>query len=105
MKKASAVHQDEDDAPCGKCGQIVNSDSRALQCDICDHWLHTECAGVSVEAYKLHGKLEGFPWFCKTCVTSLGEMGKQVRKLRDDNLVLRTEISQLREDYGGNMRI
>ena len=60
-----------DDSPCLKCTDIVNKDSKALQCDLCRQWVHISCANVGVKAYSTLQSLNGSMWLCESCQEEL----------------------------------
>ena len=37
--------------PCGICSNPVASNHRAIQCDICDRWIHIKCNSISAAQY------------------------------------------------------
>ena len=41
------------------CGDIVNGESQALDCDLCGRWFHHTCIGISEQAYKVYSEFEG----------------------------------------------
>jgi len=56
-------------APCGLCsGSIYNYD-RAIECDKCKTWIHTSCATVSDDDYKVI-QTTNCTWICPTCDTA-----------------------------------
>ena len=85
------------DAPCMSCDSIVNSNSNALECDLCEGWAHTECIGVSPEAYNIHCSMEGLPWFCTSCKEVIKSLKSSVEKLTAENHALRIQVSELSE--------
>ena len=52
--------------PCGLCGKSVNSNHKAVQCDICNFWIHIKCNGLTANDYESL-KLSDDPWFCNNC--------------------------------------
>ena len=56
--------------PCGICKKSVNSNHRALQCDICDFWVHIKCNGLSDSDY-LRLQLSDEKWFCSKCTSEI----------------------------------
>ena len=36
---------------CAKCKQDLGPDSEAIQCDLCNNWIHAQCEGVSKDMY------------------------------------------------------
>ena len=53
--------------PCLKCNRAVAKNHKAVQCDICDKWVHIACNNLDTYTYK---KLQKFksPWYCICCL-------------------------------------
>lgn len=80
---------------CLSCGNSADDGRPALQCDVCNKWAHIDCVGVSKQAYKLGGKLEGFQWFCPKCLVDWGSMKPTVLDLENELKVLQAEASKV----------
>ena len=52
-------------ADCKKCSKKVIKD--ALQCDMCDWWIHFECEGMKRSEYNFFGRKTDALWFCSEC--------------------------------------
>ncbi|XP_057305356.1 uncharacterized protein LOC130642284 [Hydractinia symbiolongicarpus] len=52
--------------PCNICKKNVNNNHRAIQCDICNHWIHIKCNNLDNTSYNLL-KQSTTPWFCIDC--------------------------------------
>ena len=76
---------------CLSCDTSTDDGRHALQCDVCNRWAHINCVGVSLQAYKLGGKLEGFQWFCPKCLANWGLMQPSMLKLESELEGLKTE--------------
>jgi hypothetical protein len=65
------------DAPsCGKCGRLICSDTKALQCEKCegsDNWRCIECLDMKPDMYELLVGNDGrdLHWFCEGCEGAL----------------------------------
>ena len=56
--------------PCKICNKNVNDNDHAIQCDICDFWVHIKCNNLNYIDYKyLQGNND--PWYCITCSSSI----------------------------------
>lgn len=51
-KKTKDVFQSLPGSRCLHCDQDCTLESKALQCDLCQSWVHSECEGISSESYK-----------------------------------------------------
>jgi hypothetical protein len=53
--------------PCGSCGKNVNWSSKALECDTCKTWYHTDCqGGMDTTMYNLMD-ISNLSWNCIKC--------------------------------------
>ena len=54
---------------CKDCEKSVGTKAHALQCDRCDEWLHSKCAGIPSDLYSLLRKysVPRLKLFCKKC--------------------------------------
>ena len=81
---------------CLSCVKSVDEGSQAIQCDVCNKWAHIECVGVTKQAYKLGGKLQGFQWFCPKCLLDWRSMKPyMVQDLASEVKVLQVEASKV----------
>ena len=53
--------------PCLKCNRAVAKDLKAVQCDICDKWVHIACNNLNTYKYKKLQK-DKSPWYCICCL-------------------------------------
>ena len=53
--------------PCAICSKKVKSDHKAIQCDMCDQWVHITCNGNSEEEYE-RLKIDDNVWHCVMCI-------------------------------------
>ena len=56
-------------APCGLCSGSVHNYNRAIECDKYKAWIHTSCATVSDDDYKVI-QATNCTWICPTCDTA-----------------------------------
>ena len=52
--------------PCLVCNRAVSKNHRAVQCDLCDSWVHTACNNLNVYTYRKLQK-DKSPWYCICC--------------------------------------
>ena len=52
--------------PCRICLKSVHRNHKAIQCDICDQWIHIKCNNLDNTNYNVL-KNSTNPWFCATC--------------------------------------
>lgn len=53
--------------PCTTCNKNVNNNHRAIQCDICDKWIHLKCNFLNSKDYEDLKNSEE-PFFCIQCI-------------------------------------
>lgn len=80
---------------CSSCSKGVNEDSHSIQCDACNKWAHINCVGVTKQAYKLGGKLQGFQWFCPNCLVDWRDMRVLVKDIASQFQRLQEEASKV----------
>ena len=49
--------------PCLVCNRAVAKNHRAVQCDLCDSWVHIACNNLNVYTYQKLQK-DKSPWYC-----------------------------------------
>ena len=72
---------------CGKCGELVKEDAKAICCVFCFIWYHTKCAYISDDIYKFL-RLEGdqIHWCCMKCNDQPINFMKIVHEFKEGNL-------------------
>ena len=81
-RKTSKSSKDKDNSDkCGKCGKHVTENENAIQCEICDIWVHCRCQGISEEAYAILKDMNNLHWYCDGCDVTIGNIMKQLAKL------------------------
>nr|XP_054774593.1 uncharacterized protein LOC129282754 [Lytechinus pictus] len=54
--------------PCAMCSNDVQENDHAILCDICNHWCHISCVGISLQSYQhLANTSKSFAWNCIKC--------------------------------------
>ena len=66
--------------PCGICGKSVNCNHKAIQCDLCDFWIHIKCNGLNANDYASLQK-SSEKWFCSKCVYEILPFGETASPL------------------------
>ena len=65
---------------CIKCDQELGVESKALQCDLCGSWIHSECESISDEVYEnlntALGNINNFVYYCDTnnCISRIRQI-------------------------------
>ena len=53
--------------PCLVCKRTVAKSHRAVQCNLCDSWVHIACNNLNPYTYRKLQK-DKSPWYCMYCV-------------------------------------
>ena len=56
--------------PCKICENNVTNSDKAIQCDLCDSWVHIKCNDLNYIDYKLLQNSNDL-WFCISCCTEI----------------------------------
>jgi len=56
--------------PCSSCDKNVNNNHKALQCDICNQWIHLRCNYLDLTEYNRLKKCS-LDWFCTNCLKEI----------------------------------
>jgi hypothetical protein len=52
---------------CAFCKHLIKRNHRAIQCDICDGWLHIKCANLS-NSDNVRLGISNENWYCNNCL-------------------------------------
>ena len=56
--------------PCKVCGKNINDDDPAIQCELCNYWIHINCNNLNYNDYKsLQNSSD--PWYCILCCSQI----------------------------------
>ena len=55
---------------CKNCKNNVTNSSKAIQCDLCDSWVHIKCNDLNYIDYKFLQNSND-PWFCISCCSEI----------------------------------
>ena len=59
--------------PCLRCRRAVTTDTKSVQCQTCEFWVHVDCQGISEELFNIlvdPEKYGGVCWNCDSCLAS-----------------------------------
>jgi len=65
---------------CIKCSQVLGTDGKAVQCELCGAWVHAKCEGVSDKIYdKMNavlGDLNKLVYYCDSnnCISKIKQL-------------------------------
>ena len=55
--------------PCNICNKAVATTHKAIQCDLCDMWVHIKCNRINNQTYQLLQNCNA-SWYCYQCIKS-----------------------------------
>ena len=67
---------------CGTCRKVVKTGEKALGCEYCNTWFHTECEKYSDAEYDILKKPQSH-WFCKNCDDKAIDVLQIVRNMKE----------------------
>lgn len=90
------------DFPCLKCDVHVKKNDSAVQCNICDLWVHQKCADICDVLFDYLCKQAktpgGITWSCKSCGISTAKISKMVVEMDKRVSTLETKVSDGEKD-------
>lgn len=84
---------------CGKCKVEVKKKDNAIMCDLCKKWFHAGCGKCSLSLYKVLKEEEDQLWFCPACKPNMVQACAEVKRLREENTMMKKQMQELREKY------
>ena len=77
--------QRKKDFPCLKCEEHVKKNDYAIQCNLCDLWVHQKCVDISDTffkelVYQIENNGGGF-WSCKSCRSATAKLNKKITEI------------------------
>ena len=73
------------DYPCLKCDVHVKSNAKAIQCYLCNQWLHKDCSDVTNEVYQFLKQQNDYQggtfWACQACRVVAIKFDKRMKEL------------------------
>ena len=90
MSRSVSATQDLEINSCGACRDEVKAGDKAMQCDLCNKWVHCSCCTMPDELYKILNKFgnknTGTKWFCKSCEIHFGKIRMEVKTLGEKQI-------------------
>ena len=56
--------------PCRTCAKTVHDKDKAVQCDLCEHWIHIKCNNLNYLDYRYLQTCNEF-WYCIGCCSRI----------------------------------
>lgn len=98
------------DYPCIRCDQHVKKTDKAVQCALCDLWVHKACENMSDETFTVldtqNRETGQCFWSCKSCKSyamkfdkRMRDVEKRVRKLEEETIPeMQTDLTTAKND-------
>ena len=87
MLKSGSVTEESNTNRCGACNEDVVGKEKAMQCDLCNRWVHNACCSMPDDLYKTLVKHEkkniGIKWFCKVCELHFGKVKLEIKAIAE----------------------
>ena len=95
--KSGSISEEPKANGCGVCSNEVDGKEKAMQCDLCNRWVHTACCSMPDDLYKTLVKHEkkrtGVKWFCKVCEIHFGKVKLEIKIVEERQVVV--EVKQV----------
>jgi len=99
------------ESQCGECLVGVKQNDKALQCDLCNTWVHIKCGRVSDSMYNSLKKASkdgtGVKWFCDKCEPQFEKIKSELRlvserqaQMEEKQTELDLKVKKLTEEWG-----
>ena len=86
--------------PCLRCRKAVTTDTKSVQCQTCQYWVHAECQGISDELFTFLVEGEGVCWNCNSCLASSARLERTViafeARLKETETVAAKTVGELK---------
>ena len=96
------------DYPCIACKAHVKKNDKAVQCSLCQLWVHVTCEGMADECFKVlanASKNGGMYWACRSCTAyaakfnnSIQEINRRLSKLESKVEEGANEVKEVQEE-------
>lgn len=83
---------------CGTCKAKVKENQHGLMCEVCDRWFHCGCEQVGAKEYvKIMELSDIVAWSCRRCRGQQKDMKVMIKKLKEENMILKVENEELQK--------
>ena len=68
--------------PCLRCRKAVTADTKSVQCQTCEYWVHVDCQGISNELFNIlidPDTYGGVCWNCDSCLASTARLERHLK--------------------------
>src|SRR6266568_6540978 len=89
--------------PCLMCSEEVKSNDKAMQCDLCESWIHNRCSNISDVFYThlkgFNGGIGAIKYYCPPCNKFGNKFLSDMKNITEKNKELTDEVSQLKAEF------
>ena len=78
---------------CKDCSKVVSEKDKGIQCEICDEWRHTKCAGLPDDLYKHLESMECLHWYCSDCNKGVSHLQHSVKIVQEKQETMELKLS------------
>src|SRR2546425_2484360 len=90
--KSGSASEEPNTCACGVCNNEVVIKEKAMQCDLCNRWVHNACCSMPDDLYKSLVKHEkrhtGVKWFCKVCQIHFSKVKLEIKIVEERQVVV-----------------
>ena len=82
--------------PCLICNEHVKKNAKAVQCTLCQLWVHVTCQGLAEKCYKVlcdAEKFGGMFWACRSCTAYAIEFNRRILEIDRKLSVLEEKVN------------
>ena len=88
---------------CPSCKKVVSDEDLALQCEICNKWLHIICADLTEAEYTFLQEHKAVHWFCEQCIKNITSVIKSGVTINQNQEKLEKKFDNMNENYQKRM--
>lgn len=96
MPKSSSTSEESDLNFCGICRANVKDGEKAIECDMCNNWVHNSCCSMPDDLYKIlvkyGNKNTGTKWFCRSCEIHFGKIRMELKSISERQVLVETKL-------------
>jgi len=103
MSKTGSVSEDLNLNICAGCKIEVGVGEKAVQCDLCNNWVHNACGSMPDDLYKLLVKYEkkktGVKWFCNACEIHMGKVRMEIKVISEKQVKVELRVDKIETNW------
>ena len=98
MSKTSANNEETETNTknsCPACKKAVKRADKALECEICNNWVHIKCENLNEAEYAFLGEHKSLHWYCNGCNTHFAKLLSVVANMKMGQEELGKRVSEI----------